>query len=77
MTAFRLTQDEFDFYKKQNISIPNKCSNCRYSERFAKVLPPKLWHRNCMNEGCKNEFETPYSPDRPEKVYCESCYNKG
>ena len=24
---------------------------------------------------CPNEFETSYSPDRPEMVYCESCYN--
>lgn len=25
---------------------------------------------------CPNEFETSYSPDRPEIVYCEQCYNK-
>lgn len=24
---------------------------------------------------CSNEFETPYSPDRGEIIYCESCYN--
>ena len=24
---------------------------------------------------CLNEFETGYSPDRPEIVYCEACYN--
>ena len=23
---------------------------------------------------CTNTFETPYSPERPEIVYCESCY---
>ena len=26
------------------------------------------------NEPCPNEFETTYSPDRPEIVYCEACY---
>ena len=25
-------------------------------------------------EHCPNEFETSYSPDRPEIVYCEKCY---
>ena len=25
-------------------------------------------------ESCPNEFETTYSPDRPEIVYCEECY---
>ena len=29
-----------------------------------------------MKEGCENEFETAYAPEREEKVYCESCYNK-
>ncbi|OGZ02294.1 MAG: hypothetical protein A2946_00050 [Candidatus Liptonbacteria bacterium RIFCSPLOWO2_01_FULL_53_13] len=24
---------------------------------------------------CSNEFETSYAPERPEIVYCESCYN--
>jgi hypothetical protein len=76
ITAFRLTEDEYNFYKKHNIPIPNKCSNCRYYERFTKVLPLKLWHRKCMKEGCSNEFETSYSPDRKEIVYCESCYQQ-
>ena len=25
---------------------------------------------------CQNQFETPYSPDRPEIVYCETCYQQ-
>ncbi len=25
---------------------------------------------------CPNEFETPYAPERQEKVYCELCYQK-
>ena len=27
------------------------------------------------NEPCPNEFETSYTPERPEIVYCEQCYN--
>jgi len=27
------------------------------------------------NDPCLNEFETSYSPERPEIVYCEACYN--
>ncbi|MFH1838658.1 MAG: hypothetical protein ABH808_04190 [Candidatus Kuenenbacteria bacterium] len=26
------------------------------------------------NQPCPNEFETTYSPDRPEIIYCEKCY---
>jgi len=28
------------------------------------------------NSPCPNEFQTSYSPDRPEIVYCEECYNQ-
>ena len=74
--AFRLTNYELKFYKKHLIPLPILCPNCRYYERI-KVIPSlKLWHRKCMKEGCKNEFETPYAPDRPEIIYCEKCYQQ-
>jgi len=83
--AFRLTNYEFDFYKKHNIPLPILCPNCRYYERI-KILPElKLWRRNCMCDKsnhfhgigkCEVEFETPYAPNRPEKVYCKRCYQQ-
>jgi len=76
LKVFRITKDELQFYKKYNIPIPNICSNCRHYNKFAKLLPLKLWHRRCMKEGCQNEFETSYAPDRPEIVYCERCYQQ-
>ena len=30
---------------------------------------------HAKGEHCPNEFETSYAPERPEIVYCESCYN--
>jgi len=33
-----------------------------------------LSHSPHKDEHCPNEFETSYSPDRPEIVYCEKCY---
>ena len=45
-------------------------------KRIFLRLPRRLWHRKCMKEGCENEFETAYAPDRPEIVYCERCYQK-
>jgi len=73
--VFKITSQELQFYKKLNIPLPRLCQNCRHYARFAWRNPPKLWHRKCMKEGCKNEFETSYAPERPEIVYCESCYN--
>ena len=58
------------------IPIPDKCFPCRRQDRFALRNPRKLWHRKCMKEGCKNEFETSYDPRRAEIVYCERCYQQ-
>ena len=73
---FNIVPNELTFYLREKIPLPHKCPECRYKQRFAIRLPRKLWHRKCMNKGCQNEFETAYAPDRPEIVYCESCYKK-
>lgn len=81
--AFKISKEELVFYKRFGIALPTFCPNCRHSERQAKrTLPWKLWQRSCMcdltnhsHKGkCQVEFETPYTPDRPEKIYCEKCY---
>ncbi len=74
--AFRIIPEELSFYKRMNLPLPRLCPNCRHYERLSQRNPLKLWHRTCMKEGCTNEFETSYAPDRPEVVYCESCYQK-
>lgn len=80
--AFKITLDEFQFYKRMNIPIPRLCPNCRHYQRLKQRNPLKLWHRQCMcdkdhpnHKGkCEVEFETSYAPERPEIVYCEKCY---
>jgi hypothetical protein len=82
--AFRITQRELDFYRKANLPLPRLCFYCRLVEREKQRNSIRLWKRQCMcdksnhgHEGqCVDEFETAYSPDRPEIVYCESCYNE-
>ncbi len=74
--AFKILPEELSFYRKTEIPLPRLCSNCRYAERIKQRAPLKLWHRTCMKEGCQNEFETSYAPERPEIIYCESCYQK-
>ncbi|MEI6280662.1 MAG: hypothetical protein WCP17_01540, partial [bacterium] len=72
--AFKVIEAEFAFYKNYKIPIPKLCPSCRHYIRFNQKNPLKLWHRKCMKEGCENEFETSYAPERPEIVYCEKCY---
>lgn len=80
---FRITKGELDFYRRMEIPIPHKDFECRHQDRMSRRNPRRLWHRICMcelknhehkNKKCENQFETSYSPERKEKVYCETCY---
>lgn len=72
--AFKIIPDELQFYRANNIPLPELCPNCRHYERLANRNPIKLWNRVCMKEGCGNKIETTYSPERAEIVYCKQCY---
>lgn len=82
--AFKVTAEDLQFYRRMKVPLPRLCPNCRHYVRLSKRNPLKLWHRDCMcaqdNHGhigkCPNEFETAYAPERPETIYCESCYQK-
>jgi hypothetical protein len=70
--AFRILPNELLFYRRYNLPLPRKCFYSRHNHRLKYRNPFRLWHRKCAK--CSNEFETSYAPDRPEIVYCESCY---
>ena len=71
--GFRMIPREKDFCDRMRIPYPTLCFNCRYKELISWRNPPALYKRNCMK--CNADIETSYAPDRPEIVYCESCYN--
>lgn len=73
---YKIVQNELNFYRRHFIPIPRKCFYCRNNARIKLENPFKLWHRKCMKEGCLNEFETSYAPERPEIIYCEKCYQQ-
>jgi len=81
---YKILTQELKFYKKLGIPIPLMCPSCRFEARERKVNPRQLLARECMcdqpghkhQDKCQNKFKTTYAPDRPEKVYCEECYQK-
>lgn len=81
---YKILPQELAFYIENEVPVPDKHYDVRYKEKLEKINPRRLWHRQCMceqkdhdHEGrCKNEFETTYAPERPEKVYCEKCYQQ-
>lgn len=73
-TAFRVVPAELAFYANMGVGVPDRCPNCRYHNRLKQQNPLKLWKRECGK--CAKPVETSYAPDRPEIIYCESCYNQ-
>lgn len=70
-----------DCRHKERISQRNKsklykrvcnCNGgCSYNDKYNNTI--EHFHGK---DKCQNEFETSYSPDRPEIIYCEKCYQQ-
>lgn len=83
-SAFKIVPQELQFYKRMNLPLPHLCPQCRHVERLQYRNPMKLWNRECMCDQsghahttkCPTIFKTTYTPDRTEKIYCESCYQQ-
>jgi hypothetical protein len=85
-TAFKITPDEFALYQRLGMPLPTLCFNCRHAKRIYSRNPRALWKRSCSctqkehanhrDTDCAIEFQTSYSPDRKEIVYCEACYQQ-
>ncbi len=71
---YRIITKELEFYRKKKLPLPEFCFECRHNARREKRNPRVLFDRECMN--CKKVIKTTYSPERPEIVYCEDCYQK-
>ena len=69
---FKIIAAELTFYRKMHLPIPRFCPECRHRERSARRMPKKLWNRTCAK--CDKSIKTAFAPERPEIVYCESCY---
>jgi hypothetical protein len=69
---YKILPQELQFYRDMHLPIPRKCPDQRHAERLAIRNPRKIWKRNCAK--CQKDVETTYAPERPEIVYCETCY---
>ncbi|MBM3227412.1 hypothetical protein FJZ27_00915 [Candidatus Peribacteria bacterium] len=71
---YKIIPQELKFYREMSVPIPRLSPEERHKQRMAFTNPRRLWERTCSN--CAKTIRTTYAPDRPEIVYCESCYLK-
>ena len=70
--GYRIAKGELGLLRKMRLPVPHRCPKCRESARFAKMNRPKFYDRECAK--CAKSIKTAFSPDGPEIVYCEKCY---
>ncbi|MFA6585571.1 MAG: hypothetical protein WCS86_00190 [Candidatus Paceibacterota bacterium] len=51
---YRILKNEFIFYKKENLPLPDLCDECRFRRRINDRLGIKLYERSCM---CKSDSD--------------------
>lgn len=71
---YQYIQKEIDFHKRFNLTLPTRCPLCRDRARIRKLNPIAIYSWTCAK--CGKDIETSYAPERPEIVYCESCYQQ-
>ncbi|MBT3348900.1 hypothetical protein HN954_02960 [bacterium] len=69
---FKLEKQELNFYRKMKLPIPRICPRARHENRRKKLPLWKLFSRKC--DACAAEISSPFSPDSPERIFCEKCY---
>jgi len=71
---FNFVKQELAFYRSMALPLPHLHPDERSADRLRRKNSYRLWERQCNH--CDKNIQSNYSPDRPEIVYCESCYLK-
>ena len=70
--AYRIIPQELGLLRRFGLPLPRACFECRHHARLARMNPMRFYDRTCAK--CGMAIRTSYSPERPEIVYCEQCY---
>ena len=53
--SYRILENEFSFYKKENLPLPKACNNCRFINRINDRLKLDLYEGSCMCSGVRDK----------------------
>lgn len=69
---FIIEPDDFDFYEKVKVPAPTFCPQCRFQRRLMFRNERVFYKRAC--DLCGKSMVTLFSPEKPNKVYCQQCW---
>ncbi|KKP40510.1 MAG: hypothetical protein UR28_C0001G0020 [Candidatus Peregrinibacteria bacterium GW2011_GWF2_33_10] len=71
---YKIMLTELSFYKKMDLPIPRKCTDCRYKNQMNLRNPIYILDRKC--EKCNTEIKTTYTEELAPFIYCQKCYSE-
>ncbi|MCE9585147.1 hypothetical protein K8Q94_00800 [Candidatus Nomurabacteria bacterium] len=71
---YKITEQEFYFYKNKIIPVPRKCFYCRHQSRIVKRGSLRFDKEICNK--CNIDIYTNLNPKDGDIVYCEKCYQQ-
>lgn len=72
---YKLIEQEFRFYKKNNLPAPDMCLDCRHKNRIQPRNLSTLWDILCAQ--CGNALKSARDPAKYPCVLCEACFLRG
>jgi len=69
---YKIMSYELKLLRQMNLPLPRKCFSCRHYARRNSRNKRVLNDRKC--DKCGVDVKTTYSPEQPETIYCEKCY---
>lgn len=69
---FWIEPEDFGFYEKIQVPLPTLCPECRRQRRLAYRNDFVFYNRSC--DLCQRKIISIYSPDNPQKIYCNKCW---
>lgn len=71
---YKIVKQELEFYRQMHLPPPVSCWKCRHRTRLGRRNRPKLYERKC--DKCEVAMQSSFSPELPDTVYCERCYQE-
>lgn len=71
---YKIMPTELCMYRQLGIPLPRKHPEVRFQERMTQRVAPRLYRRQCSR--CQKEVQSSFDSNRPEQIYCETCYQK-
>lgn len=71
---YKIQAEELEIYRRLGMPLPRQHPEVRFQDRMQQRPKPELYDRQC--DRCQSNLRCTFAPDRPETIYCDTCYKQ-